>query len=347
VTGWRVRSAYRLFASMAAGAVSAAMVVAAQPAQAATVPWGTVLVQGSSWAGAYASLGDLNVYSNGDGNEDQYGPYGLEYECFELAARWAQIAYGDPHNGWSARYAYQMYDTGPYQSPPFLQHPNGGAWAPAFGDLLVFNQTSFDPAGHVAVVTGVSGGYVNIVEQNWGDPDPTGYASVPIGGYLNGVWDPTYMPPRWGLPIRGWLHSTVSISTAVGSVGPGSPISLPPGSGPSSSAVPFLRPTPGTPRTGPAGSATPAPSSDPASGSVGVGTAWVNPGTPTPPPPADYSFGAQFLPTAGLVSGSGQSVHPPAPSPSPPAAGSASTPTGIRPGSSTLPPHNVPPPRLQ
>ncbi len=220
VSGWRIRSTHRLFASVAAAAVSAAMVSVAQPARAASVPWGTVLVPGSAWAGTYAALGNLNVYSNGNGNEDVSGLYGLEYECFELAARWAQIAYGDPHNHWHAYYAYQMYDTGPQQTPAFLQRPNGGPWMPQFGDLLVFNQTSFDPAGHVAVVTRVGGGYVDIVEQNWGDPDPTGHAALPIGGYVNGVWDATYMSPRWGLPVRGWLHSTVAPG---GTVQPGNP----------------------------------------------------------------------------------------------------------------------------
>ena len=126
--------------------------------------------------------------------------------------------WGSPF-GWDAAYAYQMYATGPYQNPPFLQQPNGGAYPPQFGDLLVFDQTSFDPSGHVAVVTSVGDGYVNIVEQNWGDPDPTGYASLPIGGDVSGVWDPTYMPPRWGLPILGWLESTVLRQGVAGSGG--------------------------------------------------------------------------------------------------------------------------------
>jgi len=197
----------------------------AQPAKADGIPWGTVIVPGSAWAGTYASLGDLNVYSNGTGDEDQMGAYGLEYECTELASRWAQIAYGDSHNRWDGP-AYMFYASGPSQSPPFLQEPNGGATLPEFGDILVFDQTSYDPTGHVAVVTGVSGGYVDIVEQNWGDPNPTGTAQVPIGGDVNGAWDPTYMPPRWGLPIIGWLQSSLAPRASTGVVGDGSPLTL-------------------------------------------------------------------------------------------------------------------------
>lgn len=346
--GWRLRSARRLFAALAAAAIAGSMMIASRPAAAASVPWGTVLVSGSSWAGSYASLGDLNVYSNGTGSQDQWGPYGWDYECFELAARWAQIAYGDSHNGWNASYAYQMYDTGPYQSPSFLQRPNGGGQPPEFGDLLVFNQTSFDPAGHVAVVSGVSAGNVDIVEQNWGDPDPTGYAALPIGGYVNGAWDPTYMPPRWGLPIRGWLHSSVAPDMRQGAVGPGNPLTLPSESPPSSPAEPISQVSPGPPRTAPSASPTPAPSGNPASGSLGQGNDWTGTvaGSLSPPPPANFTFGAQFLPTGPVSQGSGPAVHPTAPVPSPPMAGASSTP-GIRPGASKLPPRNLPAPRIQ
>lgn len=341
-----MRSVRRLFAAIASAAVSAAMVSVAQPASAATVPWGTLLVAGSTWAGPYASLGNLNVYSNGDGNQDVAGPYGWEYECFELAARWAQIAYGDPHNGWDAYYAYQMYDTGPYQTPAFLQRPNGGAWMPEFGDLLVFNRTSFDPSGHVAVVTAVGYGHVDIVEQNWGDPDPTGYASLPIGGDLNGRWDPTYMPARWGLPVRGWLHSTVAPDMRTGTVGAEGSLSLPSAS-PSTGAAPSEPPPSGTPRSGPRVSPTPAPTGVPATGTVGSAPAWSDPGTPKPPPPADYTFGAQFLPTGGVAPGTAPALHfqPPA---TPPSAGPASTPSDRpHPGAATLPPAQAGNPAIQ
>lgn len=172
--------------------------------EAAPVAWGTVLVSGSSWAGQYASLGDLNVYSNGNGAQDQQGPYGLMYECVELAVRWAELAFGDNHNSWNVTYATQMWQAGPRLRVPFLQHPNGGSDRPQFGDLLVFDSTSSNPSGHVAVVSAVGPDYVDVVEQNYANYAPTGTARLPING--------TRMPDRWGLPILGWLRAATAPS---------------------------------------------------------------------------------------------------------------------------------------
>lgn len=349
VTGWRVNFRGRPLLGIVAGvALTAAMMSVAPPVGAATVPWGTVLVPGSSWAGSSASLGDLNVYSNGTGNQDQWGPYGWDYECFELAARWAEIAYGDPWNGWDASYAYQMYATGPYQTPPFLQQPNGGTVFPAFGDLLVFDQTSFDPSGHVAVVSGVGNGYVNIVEQNWGDPDPTGYAQLPIGGDVGSTWDPTYMPPRWGLPILGWLQSSVAPASDLGPVGPGSQPALPSETAPSSPVEPGYRVTPPTPTAVATPLPTSTPSADPAIGTVGPSASpptTLPAGATSAPPPCGCTWGAQFLPTGEVARGPNPEVAQPPPSPSLPVAGASSTPE-VRPEISSMPPKDVPPPPI-
>lgn len=182
-------------------------------ASAAVVPWGTVLVPGPSWAGAEASRGDLNVYSNGTGSQDQSVPYGLGYECVELAVRWAQIAFGVYHNSWGVSYASQMWAAGPRLSPAFVQHPNGGSDGPQFGDIMVFASTGFDPTGHVAVVSGTGPGYVSIVEQNYNNSAPTGHAQLLIYG--------TVMPDRYGLPILGWLRSTLAPPGWHGDAGPG------------------------------------------------------------------------------------------------------------------------------
>ena len=169
-------------------------------AKAAVVPWGTVLVPGAVWAGAYAALGDVNVYSNGTGSQDQWDQYGPTYECTELAVRWAAIRYGVNPHSWQAGDAWSFFDAAPRLSVPFEALPNGGSAPPAFGDILVFDKTSFDPSGHVAVVSGTGPGYVDIVEQNWANQSPTGFARLPISG--------TTMPLRWGLPIRGWLRAS-------------------------------------------------------------------------------------------------------------------------------------------
>jgi surface antigen len=193
-------------------AVTTPVMLAHSLAGAQPVPYGTVLVAGSDWAGAAAALGDLNVYSNGDGNEDAAQTYGLQYECVELAQRWAAIRFGAP-SIWPVAYAYQMWDVGPRLKVPWQQLPNGGAVAPQFGDLVIFGGTSNSPAGHVAVVASVADDHVDVVEQNWGLSGPTGRARLPIDG--------TTMPSRLGMPVLGWLRASVAPRGLKGQDGPG------------------------------------------------------------------------------------------------------------------------------
>jgi hypothetical protein len=192
-------------------AVVCGLIGSAATAGAAYVPFGTVLVRGCDWAGAMCAAGDLNVYSNGTGNQDVQGQYGLNYECVELAARYATIRWGD--SNWGITAAYQMYNAGPKLRSPMLQFPNGGAVAPQFGDLLVFDKTPNNQWGHVAIVSGTRPGYVDIVEQNWGNYAPTGKARLPING--------TTMPVRYGVPIIGWLRNAADAGLNLGTAGPG------------------------------------------------------------------------------------------------------------------------------
>jgi hypothetical protein len=176
------------------------------------VPYATVLVAAGDWAGASAAMGDLNVYSNGDGNQDTAQTYGLQYECVELAQRWAAVRFG-AQPIWPVAYAYQMWDVGPRLKVPWQQLPNGGAVAPQFGDLLVFGSTTSSPAGHVAVVAGVASDHVDVVEQNWALSNPTGRARLPLDG--------TTMAARLGMPVLGWLRASLAPRGLKGADGPG------------------------------------------------------------------------------------------------------------------------------
>jgi surface antigen len=193
-------------------AVSMPVMLAHSLAGAQPVPYGTVLVAGSDWAGAAAALGDLDVYSNGDGDEDSAQTYGLQYECVELAQRWASIRFGAPPI-WPVAYAYQMWEVGPRLKTPWQQLPNGGAVAPQFGDLVIFGSTPGSPAGHVAVVAGVGSDHVDVVEQNWALSNPTGRARLPLDG--------TTMQPRLGMPVVGWLRASTAPTGLRGRDGPG------------------------------------------------------------------------------------------------------------------------------
>ena len=198
----RTRLANVAARTLAAIAAVVAPLVVPSGGGATYVAWGSVLVRGADWAGQYASLGDLNVYSNGDGNQDKAGTYGLDYECVEMAQRWMATRFGEQPN-WPVFAAYQMWSVGPTLKIPLVQLPNGGPSAPQAGDLIVFDKTSLAPYGHVAVVADTGQDYVDIVEENWSNSSPTGRATLPISG--------TTMPDRWGMPILGWLRSPTAL----------------------------------------------------------------------------------------------------------------------------------------
>jgi hypothetical protein len=180
----------RLLIVSALAAAAFTLLPSAQVAHAGAQPSGTVLVAGSAWAGSSASMGDLNVYSNGS-------TFTGVYQCTELVMRWAMVRYSESPS-WPVRSAADMWNVGPTMPVPFEQLPNGGPLPPQFGDIIVSNVTPAFPSGHVAVVSGTGPGYVNVVEQNgsW-----SGRASLPISG--------TTMPPRAGSnqPVIGWLRA--------------------------------------------------------------------------------------------------------------------------------------------
>lgn len=163
-----------------------------------SIPFGTVLIPGANWAGQAAALGDLNVYSNGDDTQMAFGAYGEEFQCVELAVRWAAISFGESV-AWSISRAADMYAAGASMPIPFAQEPNGGPVGPVFGDIMVFAATASNQTGHVAVVSAVTATTVSLVEQNftWNGV-PQGSDTIPISG--------TTISAIYGLPVIGWLH---------------------------------------------------------------------------------------------------------------------------------------------
>jgi len=194
--------------AVAAGFTAPALVPSAALADYA---WGAVQVQGCAWAGMLPRIcGSLDVHSNG--TDFNYGSgdtgWGTRWQCVELVQRWANLAYGETYDGnshWPVWGAFQMWDvwrpgnTAQQSrfSVPFYQHPNGGSSAPMFGDLMVFAPTSADPYGHVAVVSGLERGYVDVVEQNWSSS--AGFARLPMWG--SSVLD------RGQYRVYGWLRA--------------------------------------------------------------------------------------------------------------------------------------------
>ena len=201
----RIRRALALALLGAVGALALP-----QPA-AASYAWGAVQVPGCSWAAALPAVcGTLDVHSNGTdfGYANGDSGWGLRWQCVELAQRWTNLAYGETYNGgnhWGVSAAYQMWNVwGPANradqanySVPFIQQPNGGQSPPQFGDLMIFAPTAGDQYGHVAIVSGMEQGYVDLVEENWSAD--SGSARIPIVGNT--------VPDRGSFHVYGWLRA--------------------------------------------------------------------------------------------------------------------------------------------
>ena len=202
VAARRAVSMYQARALVAVVALGAALGTSTA-VHAAAIPFGTVLISGTQWAGADAGLGDLNVYSNGTQSQDQMGTFGLKYECTELVQRWAYYKFGEPAN-WPISKAADMWTAGPTMPVPLSQNPNGGASPPQHGDILVFAATASNPTGHVAVVSSVTATGVTAVHQNF-----------TVNGTLSGQWTQpmsgTSVASLGSDPVIGWLRSGPSL----------------------------------------------------------------------------------------------------------------------------------------
>ena len=177
---------------------------------AGTGNYGSPLISGCAWATWVTNCSNLTAYGNGSGfNNVGCGPpnackFGPEFQCEELAIRYAFYAWGEPTN-W---YAYgatgganTMWQAGPALPIPLAQFPNGAGTPPMQGDLMIFAPGwlggYWDGSGHVAVVRDVGPGYVDVVEQNatssGTDRFPLSGSRVTANGYT---------------PIIGWLRET-------------------------------------------------------------------------------------------------------------------------------------------
>ncbi|MHB8717867.1 MAG: CHAP domain-containing protein [Candidatus Dormibacteria bacterium] len=178
--------------------------------------YGALLIPGCQWAPWAVQCGNLGVYGNGLSLSDTgCGPpngctFGPEFQCTELAQRYAYFQWGEPATwdgyGGAQGYAYQMWNAGPALPIGLQQFPNGAGTPPQVGDLLVFNQgwvgSYWDGTGHVAIVSAVSMSSVDIVQQNG---TSTGRDSLPLSG--------STVTASGYPPLIGWLHNPVT-STA-------------------------------------------------------------------------------------------------------------------------------------
>jgi hypothetical protein len=167
--------------------------------------YGQPLISGCTWATWVTNCQNLTAYGNGSSFDDvgcgapNGCKFGAEFQCSELAQRYAYYAWGEPAT-WSGA-AYTMWAAGPTLPIPLQQFANGGGAPPMQGDLIIFGPgwlgSYWDGSGHVAIVRDVGPGYVDVVEQNatssGTDRFPLNGSTVTANGYT---------------PIIGWLRQT-------------------------------------------------------------------------------------------------------------------------------------------
>jgi hypothetical protein len=172
---------------------------------AGTGNYGQPLISGCAWATWVTNCQYLTAYGNGSSFDNvgcgtpfgcQFGP---EFQCTQLALRYAFYAWGEPAQWGGA--AYQMWGAGPNLPVPLEQLANGAGAPPMQGDLMIFGPgwlgSYWDGSGHVAVVRDVGAGYVDVVEQN---ATSSGTDRFSLNGSL--------VTANGYTPIIGWLRET-------------------------------------------------------------------------------------------------------------------------------------------
>lgn len=140
-----------------------------------------------SWNGTAA-------YSNGanTGTGDScagWGTYGLQYQCVELVMRHFRKNWG---LSWTGHARSLLVNAPPTQVDVYR---NGDrAHPPVPGDMLVWESGTW---GHVALITRVRSGAVDIIEQNI---NGSGAATLLYDGA-------TISARSWGGPVSGWAHA--------------------------------------------------------------------------------------------------------------------------------------------
>jgi hypothetical protein len=168
--------------------------------------YGQALISGCTWATWVTNCQNLTAYGNGSSFNDvgcgtpNGCEFGSEFQCEELAQRYAYYAWGEPAI-WGGGSAYTMWGTGPTLPIPLQQFADGAGAPPMQGDLMIFAPgwlgSYWDGSGHVAIVRDVGPGYVDVVEQN---ATSSGTDRFPLNGSL--------VTAHGYTPIIGWLRQT-------------------------------------------------------------------------------------------------------------------------------------------
>jgi hypothetical protein len=140
------------------------------------------------------SFDGTDAYSNGGDTSTGYscagyGTYGLQYQCVELVQRHFKTHWG---LSWSGN-AKDLLNNAP-KSDVAVYFNGDGAHPPVPGDMIVWTKGTW---GHVALVTSVHDGGIEILEQN-----------VKGNGKATLTWDGSTIGARWNNWVpAGWAHA--------------------------------------------------------------------------------------------------------------------------------------------
>jgi surface antigen len=115
--------------------------------------------------------GSMNNTFGRNVTKDGYN-IGLKYQCVEFVKRYYYEYY---HHKMPNSYgnALDFYNTSLKDGEmnidrDLVQYSNPSKVEPKIGDLVVFDQTSFNPFGHVAIVSKVEKDQIEVIQQNTG-----------------------------------------------------------------------------------------------------------------------------------------------------------------------------------
>lgn len=171
---------------------------------------GSILTPSSVGVGvAVDSLDGVVVYYNGHVHEthgrnlskDGYN-IGLKYQCVEFVKRYYFEHYNhkmpDSYGHAKDFYDKNLQDGEKSSRRALTQYSNPSSSKPCKGDLLVFDKTSSNPYGHVAIISDVKDQEIEVIQQN---PGP--YSDSRIHMKL------VYENDKWKIDnsrIMGWLR---------------------------------------------------------------------------------------------------------------------------------------------
>lgn len=128
---------------------------------------------------------------------------GIRYQCVEFVKRYyhQRLHHTMPEARGHAKSFFDptVADGALNAQRMLVQHINGGASSPRAEDLIVWGPWLFNPYGHVAIVSRVEAGFIEVVQQN---PGPYGSSReiVPLSQDAQGRWWVGHDR------VRGWLR---------------------------------------------------------------------------------------------------------------------------------------------